>query len=92
MKLKFGIWHPTKTWHIVQIVKNNQYNLENYYSVCSSNLWISYGTTFIYPNVLKNCEADEDFNFDHICKKCIKVVDIEDVKTYIIYHKLGIKQ
>lgn len=70
-KLIFGIWHPTKKWHIVHVIKDKEYPVKNYYAICDS---------------------DEYLNLNNICKHCIKKVDIEKIKTYIIYYKLGIKQ
>ncbi len=91
-KLKFGIWHPTKTWHIVK-----PDNIKRDMITICSNKWIDNfpGTEYILPNgtcLSKETSSTAYFNLDHICKNCLKKVDIEDVKTYIIYHKLGIKQ
>ncbi len=88
-KLKFGIWYPTKTWHIVKPDNKKR----NMITICSSK-WIDHYPSKDYTLLdgLQIKDALKYFDLDHICKKCIKMVDIEDVKTYLIYHKLGIKQ
>jgi len=91
MKLIFGIWHKTKMWHIVK-PGNAKMDM---ITICSGK-WIDNfpGKNYTLPNGkdLGETQATTYFNLDHICKKCIHMVDIEDVKTYIIYHKFGIKQ
>ena len=95
MKLKFGIWYHTKMWHIVEIKKVSIYNLNpNIVAICNNNIWIDNcpSNQYTLPDGLKIKDAVKYFNLNHICKNCIKIVNIEDVKTYLIYHKLGIKQ
>ena len=88
--LKFGIWHKTKTWHVVKPDNKK----EKMVTICNSK-WIDNfpGRNYTLPNgvCLGETQAITYFNLDHICKNCIKMAGIEDVKTYIIYHKLGIK-
>ncbi len=92
MKLKFGIWYGTATWHLVKKRDMTSYSLT--VASCNNNIWIDNypSNQYTLPDGLKIKDAVKYFNLDHICKNCIKKVNIEDVKTYIIYHKLGIKQ
>ena len=86
-KLKFGIDTEFEKWHIVSSKD------KIYISICTKQIWIDdliSTNDFLHPD--GNQIEQYPFDLDHICKKCIKVVGIEDVKTYIIYHKLGIKQ
>ncbi len=93
-KLKFGIWYGTQTWHIVKIktIPQSRSNL-NTVTICNDR-WLDHypSKDYTLPDGLQIKDALKYFDLNHICKKCIKMVDIEDVKTYIIYHKLGIKQ
>lgn len=89
MKLIFGVWYESRKWHIV---KPNSEKTDMV-AICN-NKWIDYfpGNDYTLPNGRDLRHALTYFDFNHICKHCMKKVDIEKVKTYIIYYKLGIKQ
>jgi len=94
-KLKFGVWYGDQTWHIVKKIPNKKIKLKfDTVAICNNNIWIDYypSKDYTLPNGKDLEHALTYFDLNHICKSCIKIVSIEKIKTYIIYHKLGIKQ
>ncbi len=95
-KVILGVWYETKIWHIVKKKYSANISDNDYYALCNSGLWIDNTTnnnSYLFPGGDRIDDALKLFNFNHICKRCLKIKPeaTETIKTYIIYHKLGIK-
>ena len=88
-KVILGVWCRTQKWHIV----NDNTIIDQYFPICGQDLYISYKDSYLFPDGKNIKNALKSFNFNHICKRCLKIKPeaTETIKTYIIYHKLGIK-
>ena len=83
--MKFGYWYSGQKWHIVKKYNND------ITAICNSSIWIDrgVGNDYILPNGTHLSES-LPFKLDNICKKCIAMSNIEEIKQYLINYKFGV--